>query len=251
MSAIQLRGGFQTHDPRLDRLPEIDPRNRNYPVREAARFRPVITGRTWYLDERLDQGVEGACTGFARAHDLAASPIPIPNLTNESARAIYHLAQKYDEWPGEDYEGSSVLGALKATKALGYIGEYRWAFDIDDLSAALANVGPVVMGTDWTESMFDTKPNGLLEVDGDPAGGHSYIFRGVITSSIYMRRLLGKGEHIREGCLLYRGTNSWDRDWGVNGDFFMWSDDAERLLKGLDRWPGEAAVTTQAFVRGA
>ena len=26
---------------------------------------------------------------------------------------IYHLARKYDEWPGEDYDGSSCRGAMK------------------------------------------------------------------------------------------------------------------------------------------
>lgn len=67
----------------------------------------------------LNQGYEGACTGFGLAavvnyllwkraldggpwHDESVSP-----------RMLYHLARLYDEWPGEDYEGSSCRGAMK------------------------------------------------------------------------------------------------------------------------------------------
>ena len=250
MAEIQLRGGFKTSDPRLDRLPQSDPRNRQFDIADHPRFGAVaMKGRTWAMNERLDQGREGACTGFARAHDFASSPHPLPNITNEFAQALYKLAQKYDEWPGEEYSGSSVLGALKAAKVLGFIGEYRWAFDIDDLILALATLGPVVMGTDWTEGMFNTRPNGLLVPEGNVAGGHSYMLRGVILSKSHMRRVLNdRNEPLREGCFLVRGTNSWDKDWGINGEFLMWSDDVERLLKGLSRWPGEAAITTQAFI---
>ncbi|NNG04102.1 MAG: peptidase C1, partial [Inquilinus sp.] len=55
----------------------------------------------------LDQGQEGACTGFG----LAA----VINLLNAkrgrgdfraSMRMLYEVARKHDEWPGEDYAGS-------------------------------------------------------------------------------------------------------------------------------------------------
>ena len=53
----------------------------------------------------LDQGVEGACTGFG----LAA----VINLLNRrrgsrvlvSPRMLYEMAKKYDEWRGETYDG--------------------------------------------------------------------------------------------------------------------------------------------------
>ena len=56
----------------------------------------------------LDQGSEGACTGFG----LAA----VINLLNQrrgnaafqsSPRMLYEMARKHDEWPGEGYIGSS------------------------------------------------------------------------------------------------------------------------------------------------
>ena len=31
-----------------------------------------------------------------------------------SPRMLYELARRYDEWPGEAYEGSSARGAIKA-----------------------------------------------------------------------------------------------------------------------------------------
>src|SRR5688500_8208269 len=74
----------------------------------------------------LDQGKEGACTGFGlaavvnylrweRAVRLAieakkASP---DNPNRISAMMLYLNARLYDEWKGEDYEGSSCRGAMK------------------------------------------------------------------------------------------------------------------------------------------
>ena len=59
----------------------------------------------------LDQGEEGACTGFALAavinYQLAKRSIE----RSVSPRMLYEMARKYDEWPGERYEGSSARGA--------------------------------------------------------------------------------------------------------------------------------------------
>jgi hypothetical protein len=242
---IELRGGFQTTDPRLDRLPELDERSRNFPARALFAAAP-LRGRTWPLKVRLNQFREGACTGFARAHDLAAQPFVYKGATEEFAKSLYKLAQTMDEWEGEGYEGSSVLGALKAAQSLGFIGEYRWAFGIDDVIASLCQLGPVVIGSDWTDTMWATKPNGLLEVGGNAIGGHSYIARGAVLSASGIRRYLGKGEPIREQDALVIGTNSWGSGWGRSGDFRMWASDLENLLKGIEQ-PGEAAVTTTAF----
>jgi hypothetical protein len=61
----------------------------------------------------LDQGQEGACTGFALAgviHFL----LNMRRMPNQvSPFMLYRLARHYDEWPGEDYEGSSARGAMK------------------------------------------------------------------------------------------------------------------------------------------
>lgn len=243
-------------DPRLDRIVRLDERSRNYSVAKLLgtdQQSPV--GKRWYLRLQLDQGNTGDCTGFSRTYDLAASPQPLklPSgkpLDNSFAHALCALAKRYDEWPGEDYEGSSVLGAFKAAQALGFIGEYRWAFGIDDLVLALSHLGPVVVGTDWLNSMFDPAPNGLVEVDtsSEVAGGHAYFFDQVIVTKAAQRRKLGKGYSLRENDVLLSGQQSWGGSWGANGRYLFWASDLEKLLNGVE-YPGEAAISTVALHR--
>ena len=55
----------------------------------------------------LDQGTEGACTGFglaACANHLLRSRKIVPDETPVSPKMLYELAKRYDEWSGEDYE---------------------------------------------------------------------------------------------------------------------------------------------------
>jgi len=62
----------------------------------------------------LDQGQEGACTGYgltAVAHYLLRVRKIIPDTNQVSPRMFYAIARRYDEWAGEDYEGSSCRGA--------------------------------------------------------------------------------------------------------------------------------------------
>lgn len=64
----------------------------------------------------LDQGGEGACTGFGLAtvaNYLLRVRGQDPKANEVSAWMLYSMAKRYDEWPGEDYEGSSARGAMK------------------------------------------------------------------------------------------------------------------------------------------
>lgn len=64
----------------------------------------------------LDQGREGACTGFALAavaNYLLRVRGQNPNADEVSAWMLYAMAKRYDEWLGEEYEGSSARGAMK------------------------------------------------------------------------------------------------------------------------------------------
>ncbi len=65
------------------------------------------------VPEILDQGQQGACTGFA----LAAVANYLLHNQGQTRRVsphmLYELARRYDEWPGEWYEGSSARGAMK------------------------------------------------------------------------------------------------------------------------------------------
>jgi hypothetical protein len=64
----------------------------------------------------LDQGNEGACTGFGLAtvvNYLLRTRKHKPDRTKVSPWMLYELAKRYDEWPGENYDGSSARGAMK------------------------------------------------------------------------------------------------------------------------------------------
>jgi predicted chitinase len=65
----------------------------------------------------LDQGQEGACTGFGLASVInylrwRQSDFPL-KFESVSPRMLYNLARRYDEYAGEGYEGSSCRGAIK------------------------------------------------------------------------------------------------------------------------------------------
>jgi hypothetical protein len=85
-----------------------------------------------------DQGTEGACTGFGLAcvvnyllwvrHVESRSRRVFRSV---SPRMLYELARRYDEWPGEDYDGSSSRGALKGWHKHGVCSEPLWPYDLD------------------------------------------------------------------------------------------------------------------------
>lgn len=222
MAAITLRDGSRTEDPRLDRLVQFDERSRNFPV-SAAVPSGISKGKTWSVDERLDQGVEGACVGFGISHELAAFPAAVPGLDNAFARRLYREAQKIDPWPGEDYSGTSVLAGVKVAQSWGFFDEYRWAFSVDDIMRALAHEGPVVVATVWKDSMYEPRPSGLIRpAEGKVVGAHCFLLRGFSLKS----RLKGEGK----AEPMFRMRNSWGRDWGVKGDAFITVEDYDRYL---------------------
>lgn len=222
-----LRDGSHVSDPRLDRLPQFDPRSRNYPIRTL--LTAVVRPRsyTWSCGQWLDQGREGACVGFAWAHEHAARPA-VGHATDDTARALYRRAQQLDEWEGEGYSGTSVLAGAKAAQEAGHLTEYRWAFGIDDLVLALGYKGPAVLGIPWLEGMFNTDPDGYLRVDGPVAGGHAILARAV---------------NLRAGHVVLR--NSWGPDWGHAGDARIRIPDLARLL----HMDGEACIPLRRIRR--
>lgn len=198
---------------KLDRVVKFDEKSRKYPIR-AIISHTTPRSYTWKCDTWLDQGTEGACTGFSVTHEAASKPIPVKNLTNDIAFSIYHRARQLDEWDGEDYEGSSVLGAIKAATEKGWYSEYRWAFGVDDLALAVSRKGPAVLGINWYTGMFDADSNGFISVNGNLAGGHAILCNGYNVKGNYF--------------ILH---NSWGKDWGVNGECKISYADMSRLLK--------------------
>lgn len=142
-SAQPGRGRFSggSFDARPDRLDFRDLRYaaplRSLPARcptstNLQRFLPAYTSAGLILD----QGTEGACTGFGLAGvvnhllwvrhlDAGAGALSFEPV---SPRMLYELARRYDEWPGEAYQGSSCRGALKGWHKHGVCAERMWPY---------------------------------------------------------------------------------------------------------------------------
>lgn len=198
-------------DPRLDRLVQFDPKSRNFPIRSIVPNKP--RSFTWSVNHWFDQKAEGACVGFAWAHEMVARPRVVRNVSESWAMELYRTARTLDEWPGEDYEGTSVIAGAKACQNLGMIKEYRWAFGIDDLRLALGYKGPAVLGLNWYEGMFDPDADGYLKPTGALAGGHAIL------------AYANSERHKRISV-----WNSWGKDWGNAGTAYIRYEDLARLL---------------------
>lgn len=236
---VLLRGGTVTLDPRLDRVPSFDDRSWAYPVRgllaaETGSAKPPLRSFTWQVGPVLNQGREGACVGFGHAARVMALPDRHLDVDNSFAHTVYKEAQKVDEWPGENYEGTSVLAGAKVLKTRGFYERYHWAFGTEDAVRAIGYLGPVVFGVAWLEGMFDPRPSGLLEVTGRVAGGHCILGRGVRLRAV----LPGEGLKPLE---VVRWRNSWGSDYGVSGDVYIKLEDLDRLL----RMDGDACLPVE------
>ena len=56
---------------------------------------------------------------------------------------LYEMARRYDEWPGEDYYGSSARGAMKGWHKHGVCAESAWQYDARLEGRAEAIAGPL------------------------------------------------------------------------------------------------------------
>lgn len=199
----------------LGRLPAVDERDSKYPMRKALGPEPVSFlrfWRFWRTGQVLDQGAQPHCVGFAWRQFLQSAPMMTTEAPN--GNEIYHEAQKLDEWPGEDYDGTSVRGGAKAlSQSWHHVKSYVWAQSPDELKAWVLTKGPVVVGTNWYSSMFDVNPLGEVSVTGYPVGGHAYL-------------IVGYNRITRR----YRCLNSWGKGWGQGGRFWMKDKDMHDLL---------------------
>ena len=83
----------------------------------------------------LDQGQEGACTGFGLATVVnyllnSFRDASFRDHAPVSPRMLYDMARRYDEWPGENYEGSSARGAMKGWHKHGVCSETLWPYKV-------------------------------------------------------------------------------------------------------------------------
>lgn len=208
----------------------------------------------------LDQGSEGACTGFGLAcvvNYLRWRKADLPaRMESVSPRMLYNFARRYDEYAGEDYEGSSCRGALKGWFNHGVCLESDWPYgrasiqprygfarratattlgvyyrvdrkSITDLQAAIQEVGAVYASAftheGWNQlahrRRVPTSHDSLAVIgfDGRPSETGGHAFA-----------LVGFNER---GFVI---QNSWGRDWGSGG--FALLAYADWLANGMDAW---------------
>jgi C1A family cysteine protease len=108
----------------------------------------------------------------------------------------------------------------------GLLKEYRWAFGLDDVIDTVVWKGPVILGINWYQDMYNPV-GGVVRKGGKLVGGHCLLAVGYRTSSV---RLGGKPAVVL--------LNSWGPDWGTNGMADISLEDLGALLKEN----GEAAV---------
>ena len=207
----------------LGRVYIEDKRDLNYLIKNNQRTLQQISTPPKVLTQRYwdangwwgDQGNKPQCVGYSWAHWLEDGPIQqsgIPPIIKPFD--IYKNAQKLDEWYGENYDGTSVRGAVKYLKTIGKVKSYYWAFDVQTLSETILKLGPVVVGTNWYNGMFYPNKNGLIKISGQMVGGHAYLINGVDTKTKQ-----------------FRIKNSWGKSWGNGGHAFISFNDMSRLIK--------------------
>lgn len=174
----------------------------------------------------LDQGTEGACTGFGlaavinRLHQTQGRDVQV------SPRMLYEMARRHDEWRGESYEGSSCRGAIKGWYHMGVCSEKLWPYDpekpgtltiqrakdarahtigayyrirknIVDMHAALNETGVVYVSADVHAGWMSPR-KGRIPYSKQKEGGHAFAIVGYHADGFYVQ-------------------NSWGPDWGENG----------------------------------
>lgn len=211
----------------LGRIHQPDERDHQYLMHRhlAAPATPLPIKRSWQIGAKsLDQGNTSACVGHGWKNFLRCAPMQTE--AGPSQWDIYRYAVAHDQFKTNDNEanlpdgdrkmkgGTTVRAGAAALVAQGRLASYLWAFDARTIIEWLLTKGPVVMGTNWYESMFEPDDKGIAHISpgSSPAGGHCYLLRGA------------DQEHA-----IVRAENSWGDDWGVNGGFFLTFRDLERL----------------------
>jgi len=202
----------------------------------------------------LDQGKEGACTGFGLAATihllLARSGQPQSRV---STRMLYEMARRHDEWPGEDYEGSSLRGALRGWHSMGVCTEKAWPYDpkktdaevtiaraeeaknitlgayfrlrphLPDYHAALCQAEVIYVSADVHGGWSNPDKGGAIKYAPNTVvdGGHAFAIVGYNEKGFWVQ-------------------NSWGEDWGTKG-LALWTYE-DWLDNVVDAWAVRLAL---------
>ena len=199
----------------------------------------------------LDQGSEGACTGFGLAtvaNYLLLRRRVVPDNVRVSPRMFYELARRYDEWPGENYSGSSARGAMKGWHKHGVCSETLFPYkpakkndaqgltdartsdalrrplgayfrvnhkDIVAMHSALAEVGVLYVTCTVHAGWNGVGADGAITQSAAITGGHAFAIVAFDDQGFWLQ-------------------NSWGASWGRQGFARISYDDW--LENGTDAW---------------
>lgn len=204
-----------------------DPRSLSYKIVDHFGVSKTLRTRTWSLSMQLDQGVIPGCTGWSATQIQLTTPRIWFGLNDQSALAWYYEAQRNDEWDGEDYEGSSVLGACQAGIKKGYLNAYYWATTLDEIRHGVSQYGPMQIGSRWMTGMMEPDSDFWVYPTGSEEGGHAYE--------------LGAYNEPGDYFWIYQ---TWGGLWGDRGKARIRAEDLGSLV--LDG-TGEAALPRKNF----
>ncbi len=237
---------------KLDALPDVpDYRDRWYQP-TLAPLKPVLEPPPCI--HILDQGTEGACTGFGLAAVVNLLHHQQKRDGKVSAKMLYEMAKHYDEWEGEAYEGSSCRGAIKGWYHMGVCSEALWPYEakdttltierakdarahtigayyrirknIVDMHAALNETGAVYASAVVHAGWMSPRKSGRIPYRKKELGGHAFAIVGYNDNGFFVQ-------------------NSWGTDWGKNGiglwSYEDWMDNVN------DAWVVQIALPTPSI----
>lgn len=211
----------------------------------------------------LDQGTEGACTGYGLAtiiNFLMRLREEHDEADDASAWMLYTMAKRYDDWPGEEYEGSSARGAIKAWHKHGACAAAIWeannkSLEIDEARAASALKRPLgayfrVNHRDLVSMHSAITETGILYATAYVHQGWRDVQPGQERIEYQPGRLGGHAFAIvaydQEGFWI---QNSWGQRWGKDGLAHL--SYADWLANGNDVWVARLGAPISMVQPGA
>lgn len=215
----------------------------------------------------LDQGQEGACTGFGLACVINylrwRKAGTGDELVSVSPRMLYNYARRYDEYAGEEYEGSSCRGALKGWFHHGVCLEKTWPYrEADTCPPGFGYAREATQTTLGVYYRIDTKMISDLQAAILQVGAiyvSAFTHDGWSAPTVSKRKVISHdslpviafdGQRSQDGGHAFalvgfntRGfivQNSWGEDWGHGG--FAILSYADWFTNGMDAWVAALGV---------